>query len=165
MVVGARCVRPAWAWGRVSGHARAIGEVSALARASARARCLRHETAEGSSTCETASGRVHPTRASRQQRASALACHRRCKRAPARISALAGERVLELAAGGDHSAASTATGKVFSWGWAAQGQLGRPSDKTAPRSIPGLVQALSGAQVRLAPRTCKHATRAGPLGG
>jgi len=72
---------------------------------------------------------------------------RRCVRSPSQVSALSAEKVTLLAAGGDHSAAGTAVGRVYTWGWAAQGQLGRPADKNSPRSVPGLVAALSDSRV------------------
>jgi regulator of chromosome condensation len=41
--------------------------------------------------------------------------------------------IRRIAAGEDHSLAVTATGKLFSWGFGDEGQLGRKAEKYQPR--------------------------------
>ena len=48
---------------------------------------------------------------------------------PRRVAALGGERVISVAAGGDHSVALTAEGCVYTWGRGEHGQLGHLGTK------------------------------------
>ena len=48
---------------------------------------------------------------------------------PKRVAALGGERIIAVAAGGDHSVALTADGAVFTWGRGEHGQLGHLGKK------------------------------------
>ena len=43
---------------------------------------------------------------------------------PKKVEAFAGQRVVAVSAGGNHSLALTADGAVWSWGWGARGELG-----------------------------------------
>jgi len=43
---------------------------------------------------------------------------------PKKVEALAGQRVIAVSAGGEHSLALTADGSVWSWGFGVEGQLG-----------------------------------------
>lgn len=48
---------------------------------------------------------------------------------PQKLAIPEGMRVIKLAAGGRHSAAVTACGKLLTWGWGEEGQLGNGSEK------------------------------------
>lgn len=56
---------------------------------------------------------------------------------PARIPLPEGMEVKQIAAGGRHSAAITRCGKLLSWGWGEEGQLGGGNEKNAtyPRPV------------------------------
>ena len=43
---------------------------------------------------------------------------------PKKVEALAGQRVIAVSAGGEHSLTLTADGSVWSWGFGVEGQLG-----------------------------------------
>ncbi|XP_031777146.1 uncharacterized protein LOC100677930 isoform X2 [Nasonia vitripennis] len=65
---------------------------------------------------------------------------------PELITALAQEIIVEAVAGQHHSAAITADGRLFTWGWGVHGQLGHGN--TEAKRQPCLVTALLGVVVR-----------------
>ena len=64
---------------------------------------------------------------------------------PKQIEALAGQRVLAVSAGNDHSLALTADGALWSWGGGAFGQLGHGDQQN--QLLPKKVEALAGLRV------------------
>ena len=64
---------------------------------------------------------------------------------PKKVEALAGQRVVAVSAGGDHSLALTADGAVWSWGWGRSGQLGHGNQQNQLQ--PKKVEALAGQRV------------------
>jgi alpha-tubulin suppressor-like RCC1 family protein len=74
---------------------------------------------------------------------------------PVRIPLPEGMEVTQVAAGGRHSAAITRCGKLLSWGWGEEGQLGGGNEKNAvyprPVRIPALKEeALKGVPIAVA---------------
>lgn len=74
---------------------------------------------------------------------------------PVRIPLPEGMEVIQVAAGGRHSAAITRCGKLLSWGWGEEGQLGGGNEKNAayprPVRIPVLrEEALKGVPIAVA---------------
>ncbi|KAJ8687906.1 hypothetical protein QAD02_023701, partial [Eretmocerus hayati] len=65
---------------------------------------------------------------------------------PELISALSNEIIVEAAAGQHHSAALTADGRLFTWGWGVRGQLGQGN--TEAKRFPCLVRSLLGQTLR-----------------
>ena len=65
---------------------------------------------------------------------------------PRRVEALAGHRVIRVAAGGDHTAVLTEGGVVLTFGANHHGQLGRATAAADRSSLPGVVElaALAG---------------------
>lgn len=61
---------------------------------------------------------------------------------PVQVSALAGKKIIAIAAGDGHSVALQDNGAVWCWGWNASGQLG--SGTFANSTAPATVAALSG---------------------
>ena len=64
---------------------------------------------------------------------------------PQKIEALAGQSVVAVSAGREHSLALTAVGAVWSWGNAPNGKLGHGD--TQPQLLPKKVEALAGQRV------------------
>ncbi|XP_011499761.1 PREDICTED: uncharacterized protein LOC105363708 [Ceratosolen solmsi marchali] len=65
---------------------------------------------------------------------------------PELITSLAQEIIVEAIAGVHHSAAVTADGRLFTWGWGVHGQLGHGN--TENMRVPSLVEGLLGLPVR-----------------
>jgi len=64
---------------------------------------------------------------------------------PTKIEAFAGQRVVAVSAGGDHSLALTADGAVWSWGNGFYGKLGHGDEQQ--QLLPKKVEALAGQRV------------------
>ncbi|XP_039448765.1 RCC1 domain-containing protein 1 [Culex pipiens pallens] len=58
---------------------------------------------------------------------------------PELVDALAGVKIVDIAAGGWHSVAVSAFGDAYCWGWNSRGQLGLPAGKGSVQSVPQLV--------------------------
>ena len=65
---------------------------------------------------------------------------------PKKIEAFAGQRVVAVSAGGEHSLALSADGAVWSWGWGGFGRLGHGDDEQR-QPLPKKVEALIGQRV------------------
>jgi len=76
---------------------------------------------------------------------------------PKKVQALAGQRVVAVSAGGDHSLARTADGAVWSWGYGGHGLLGHGDEQNQllPKKIEGWV-------VRPTPKKRTRASAASP---
>ena len=61
---------------------------------------------------------------------------------PTKIEAFAGQRVVAVSAGGDHSLALTADGAVWSWGGGTYGKLGHGNQRT--QLLPKKIEAFDG---------------------
>ena len=64
---------------------------------------------------------------------------------PKKVEAFAGQRVVAVSAGRDHSLALTADGAVWSWGYGYQGRLGHGD--TQSQLLPKKVEAFAGRRV------------------
>lgn len=54
-----------------------------------------------------------------------------------KVTGLEGKKVVQIAAGAEHSAIVTGNGQIYNWGWGEHGQLGlgSTSDHTTPQSV------------------------------
>ena len=73
---------------------------------------------------------------------------------PKKVEAFAGQRVVAVSAGYDHSLAITADGAVWSWGEGGYGQLGHGDEQD--EHLPKKIEALAGQRVIAASGGTKH---------
>ena len=73
---------------------------------------------------------------------------------PKKVEAFAGQRVVAVSAGFDHSLAITADGAVWSWGGGGGGQLGHGDEQD--EHLPKKIEALAGQRVIAASAGTKH---------
>ena len=64
---------------------------------------------------------------------------------PKKVEAFAGQRVVAVSAGNDHSLAIIADGTVWSWGWGNSGRLGHGDEQD--QLLPKKIEALAGQRV------------------
>lgn len=69
-----------------------------------------------------------------------------------KVSCIGDEKVVNVAAGAEHSALVTGEGKVMTWGWGEHGQLGLgdTNDRTSPQTVDvGYKGLRNGASIRV----------------
>jgi len=72
---------------------------------------------------------------------------------PERVTAVAAERMTQIACGWRHSVVVNSAGKVFSFGWSKYGQLGH-GDNVGPPHTPQIQSVADKTIVQVRPRNC-----------
>ncbi|TYZ60563.1 hypothetical protein PybrP1_006520 [[Pythium] brassicae (nom. inval.)] len=81
-------------------------------------------------------------------------CERRIKPTVVQFFVDNDDEIVQVACGWDHSMAISATGRVYTWGSGTNGKLGHGDEENC--SVPTLVRAMDGKQVRVAKAGCEH---------